>query len=244
MATDRRATMRTACPTFFNFRQFPVFFRLLLAPLGRPLPGPREDPCPCSLSSSSSIPLCPAGDSRHLSNRRVCFHLSPSFSYTAGPARSLLCYPTNMDNYPTRRPRDTSNATSTQSINRDSNALRASVLDAALQLGFGTNKSLANMIFDVVDEDDEDVRSTLSSILFRFRECSPYTIRLILFFCHYLLQSTERCHTTDLLTWSDFRLDGYLRRSCVVVSLSLTTRLARPVTRLEISRTIIQWPLR
>jgi hypothetical protein len=38
---------------------------------------------------------------------------------------------------------------------RDSNALRASVLDAALELGIG-NKTMANWIFNPVNEDEEE----------------------------------------------------------------------------------------
>ena len=38
---------------------------------------------------------------------------------------------------------------------RDSNALRASVLDVAMQLGIGSSRTLQNWIFDAVDEEDE-----------------------------------------------------------------------------------------
>jgi hypothetical protein len=38
---------------------------------------------------------------------------------------------------------------------RDSNALRASVLDAALELGVGTSRAVENLIFDSILEDDE-----------------------------------------------------------------------------------------
>jgi hypothetical protein len=38
---------------------------------------------------------------------------------------------------------------------RDSNALRASVLDAALQLGVGTSRAVENLLFDSILEDDE-----------------------------------------------------------------------------------------
>ncbi|KZV65608.1 hypothetical protein PENSPDRAFT_737582 [Peniophora sp. CONT] len=38
---------------------------------------------------------------------------------------------------------------------RDSNALRASVLDVAMQLGIGSSRTLQNWMFDAVDEEDE-----------------------------------------------------------------------------------------
>ena len=38
---------------------------------------------------------------------------------------------------------------------RDSNALRASVLDAAFELGVGTSRAVENLIFDSILEDDE-----------------------------------------------------------------------------------------
>ena len=38
---------------------------------------------------------------------------------------------------------------------RDSNALRASVLDAALQLGVGSSRAVENLLFDSILEDDE-----------------------------------------------------------------------------------------
>jgi hypothetical protein len=38
---------------------------------------------------------------------------------------------------------------------RNSNALRASVLDAALQLGVGTSRAVENLLFDSILEDDE-----------------------------------------------------------------------------------------
>lgn len=54
-------------------------------------------------------------------------------------------------------------------VRRDSNALRASVLDVAMQLGIGSSRTLQNWIFDAVDEDeeiggdpDEDVRCRLT----------------------------------------------------------------------------------
>ncbi|KAJ7183149.1 hypothetical protein C8R46DRAFT_1209317 [Mycena filopes] len=46
----------------------------------------------------------------------------------------------------------------TEPINRESNALRASVLDAALELGFGANGAVANWMFNnTLEEEDEDV---------------------------------------------------------------------------------------
>ncbi|KAI9456057.1 hypothetical protein BJY52DRAFT_1277863 [Lactarius psammicola] len=41
------------------------------------------------------------------------------------------------------------------SYSRDSNALRASVLDAALELGIGTSRAVENLIFNTVDEEDD-----------------------------------------------------------------------------------------
>ncbi|KAH9024864.1 hypothetical protein EDB85DRAFT_1894122 [Lactarius pseudohatsudake] len=41
------------------------------------------------------------------------------------------------------------------SYSRDSNTLRASVLDAALELGIGTSRAVENLIFDTVDEEDD-----------------------------------------------------------------------------------------
>ena len=41
------------------------------------------------------------------------------------------------------------------SQSRDSNALRASVLEAALELGISTSRPLADLIFNTVDEEDE-----------------------------------------------------------------------------------------
>ncbi|KAH9052662.1 hypothetical protein EDB87DRAFT_392965 [Lactarius vividus] len=50
------------------------------------------------------------------------------------------------------------------SYSRDSNTLRASVLDAALELGIGTSRAVENLIFNTVDEeDDADVRIPFST---------------------------------------------------------------------------------
>ena len=59
---------------------------------------------------------------------------------------------------------------------RDSNALRASVLDAALELGVGTSRAVENLIFDSILEDDE-VSILLSSLFPYFplpRTFGPY----------------------------------------------------------------------
>ena len=48
---------------------------------------------------------------------------------------------------------------------RDSNSLRASVLDVALELGIGTSRAVENLIFDTVDEEEDDVRTTFSTSL-------------------------------------------------------------------------------
>ena len=59
--------------------------------------------------------------------------------------------------------------TSTASQNRDSNMVRASVLDAALQLGFGgPNSTVANWIFNnplEEEEESEDVSISLFVLL-------------------------------------------------------------------------------
>ena len=54
--------------------------------------------------------------------------------------------------------------------NRDSNALRASVLDAALALGFGTNKTVENWMFNTVAEEDEEAEDEV-------RVNQSYTLR-------------------------------------------------------------------
>ena len=41
------------------------------------------------------------------------------------------------------------------SQSRDSNALRASVLEAALELGISSSRAVADLIFNTVDEEDE-----------------------------------------------------------------------------------------
>jgi hypothetical protein len=45
---------------------------------------------------------------------------------------------------------------STPATQRDSNALRASVLETALELGFGSNKTVANWIFNNPLEEEEE----------------------------------------------------------------------------------------
>ncbi|KAJ7746644.1 hypothetical protein B0H16DRAFT_1692667 [Mycena metata] len=55
---------------------------------------------------------------------------------------------------PTPRPAP---ASPPEPVNRESNALRASVLDAALQLGFGANGAVANWMFNnTLEEEDEE----------------------------------------------------------------------------------------
>jgi hypothetical protein len=67
---------------------------------------------------------------------------------------------------PRYTPRRPSNA------DRDSNALRASVLDAALELGIG-NKTVANWVFNSVDEADEQEEEEVTQIvLFEFGSSS------------------------------------------------------------------------
>lgn len=49
-------------------------------------------------------------------------------------------------------------STSADPINRDSNALRASVLETALQLGIGSNSTVADWMFNnSLEEVDEEV---------------------------------------------------------------------------------------
>lgn len=50
------------------------------------------------------------------------------------------------------------------SQSRDSNALRASVLEAALELGISSSRAVADLIFNTVDEEDE-VRIPFSTAL-------------------------------------------------------------------------------
>ncbi|KAJ7454759.1 hypothetical protein FB451DRAFT_653001 [Mycena latifolia] len=61
---------------------------------------------------------------------------------------------------PRPTPRPTAGQAPTEPANRQSNALRASVLDAALELGFGANGTVANWMFnnalEEADEEDED----------------------------------------------------------------------------------------
>jgi hypothetical protein len=58
--------------------------------------------------------------------------------------------------------------------NRDSNALRASVLDVALQLGIGTSRAVENLIFDSILEDDE-VSSVLHAHFTLLSALGPFT---------------------------------------------------------------------
>lgn len=71
------------------------------------------------------------------------------------------------------------------SYSRDSNALRASVLDAALQLGIGTSRAVENLIFNTVDEED-DVRIPFFSTSL----CSPPLPPPFFFSCNPLLSRT------------------------------------------------------
>jgi hypothetical protein len=60
--------------------------------------------------------------------------------------------------------------------NRDSNALRASVLDVALQLGIGTSRAVENLIFDSILEDDEvEVSSVLHAPFALLSALGPFT---------------------------------------------------------------------
>ena len=43
-----------------------------------------------------------------------------------------------------------------QSTESRSSVLRASILESALELGVGTNRTVANWIFNAVDEEEED----------------------------------------------------------------------------------------
>lgn len=61
---------------------------------------------------------------------------------------------------PRPRPRHppVSNDNSQPTQSRESNALRASVLDAALELGIGANSTVANWMFNnALEEEDEEV---------------------------------------------------------------------------------------
>ncbi|KAJ7056565.1 hypothetical protein C8F01DRAFT_1233686 [Mycena amicta] len=61
--------------------------------------------------------------------------------------------------FPRQRPhaRPTPVQAPSEPVNRESNALRASVLDAAMELGFGSNKTVANWMFsNTLDEEEEE----------------------------------------------------------------------------------------
>ncbi|KZV70128.1 hypothetical protein PENSPDRAFT_752817 [Peniophora sp. CONT] len=62
----------------------------------------------------------------------------------------------NLGNGPQRRPVQAKAAQTNGEGSRDSNALRASVLDAAIALGFGTNRTVENWMFNTVAEEDEE----------------------------------------------------------------------------------------
>ncbi|EPQ53110.1 hypothetical protein GLOTRDRAFT_122393 [Gloeophyllum trabeum ATCC 11539] len=49
--------------------------------------------------------------------------------------------------------------------NRDSNMVRASILNTALELGVGRNKTVTNWMFNGIDEEDEEEESTMSPAL-------------------------------------------------------------------------------
>ena len=66
-------------------------------------------------------------------------------------------------------PRQAPLVAKTSSSNRESNALRASVLDVALELGFGQNSTVMNWMFNnSLTEEDEDVRTSSTFLLYNF----------------------------------------------------------------------------
>lgn len=67
-------------------------------------------------------------------------------------------FPRQQSAIPRPRPIATASTETPDPVNRDSNALRASVLDAALELGIGNNSTVANWIFNSsIDEVEEEV---------------------------------------------------------------------------------------
>lgn len=70
-------------------------------------------------------------------------------------------FPRQQSAIPRPRPIATASTETPDPVNRDSNALRASVLDAALELGIGNNSTVANWIFNSsIDEvEEEELRS-------------------------------------------------------------------------------------
>lgn len=76
-----------------------------------------------------------------------------------------------------------SNATagSTADLSRESEALRASVLDAALELGFGNNSLVSDWMFnDAADESYHEVRHVSLICIYWFR-----VLRRVLFNCYW-----------------------------------------------------------
>jgi hypothetical protein len=68
------------------------------------------------------------------------------------------------------------------SQSRDSNALRASVLEAALELGISSSRAVADLIFNTVDEEDEVRILFFLFFLFRFALFPPFFSLATVFF--------------------------------------------------------------
>jgi hypothetical protein len=73
---------------------------------------------------------------------------------------TTFTFPRQQVAIPRPRPKASSSTSPTGNadVNRDSNALRASVLETALELGLGNNSTVANWMFNnSVEEVDEEV---------------------------------------------------------------------------------------
>lgn len=94
-----------------------------------------------------------------------------------------------------QRPRDPTHT-------RDSNALRASVLDAALELGVGTSRAVENLIFDSILEDDE-----VSFVLHAPFACFLHPS------CHRTLD-LHRARRPEFVTYNVQRSSSWSRPTC------------------------------
>jgi hypothetical protein len=83
---------------------------------------------------------------------------------------------------------------------RDSNALRASVLNVALELGVGTSRAVENLIFDSFPEEDEEVSLVVLILLAPYGPYgSPSSITL-----ECLIMSGDCCACDISLSWRSY----------------------------------------